>query len=269
MGPFDSRPARLAAEGGPSLEVSTQLDRHLAGWDLGLFPDAAEASGAFRSSIPRRGGRGVRGEAVDPFRSAEEAGHRAKVRLRRYCVANRLNRLGTLTYAGEGCHDPRAFRRDVAEFFRRLRRLVGEPFAYAWVPEWHPGGHGLHAHFAVGRFISRQRHIEPAWGRGFVHIKLLSDLPSGGGTVAEARAAAGYLAKYVAKGFGEDRILGLHRFDVAEGFQPAVERIAAPTRAEVEALASERMGGPPSFVWRSQNATEWFGPPAVSMWWGR
>src|SRR5450756_1595543 len=53
--------------------------------------------------------------------------------------ANRLNRLGTLTYAGAGCHDPRQARADAGEFFRELReQLDGESLPYLWVPEWHP-----------------------------------------------------------------------------------------------------------------------------------
>ena len=64
-------------------------------------------------------------------------------------------------------------------------------FPYVWVPQWHPGGHGLHAHFAVGRFVPRGL-IERAWGHGFVHIKLLDGLPVGSGALAEARLAARY-----------------------------------------------------------------------------
>jgi len=71
-----------------------------------------------------------------------------------------------------------------------------------WVPEWHKSGHGLHVHFAVGRFIGRGK-IEQAWGRGFVHIKLLGDLPAGSGSLQEARLAARYLSKYVTKTFDE------------------------------------------------------------------
>lgn len=41
---------------------------------------------------------------------------------------------------------------------------------YLWVSEWHPGGHGLHVHFAFGRFV---RLGSMRFGRGFVHIKLL------------------------------------------------------------------------------------------------
>ncbi len=63
--------------------------------------------------------------------------------------------------------------RDVAEFFKGLRpALDGGPFPYVWVPEWHPGGHGLHVHFAVGRYVP-QTVIRDTWGRGHVHIKLL------------------------------------------------------------------------------------------------
>jgi hypothetical protein len=53
--------------------------------------------------------------------------------VRRYGAANRLNRLGTLTYRGEGCHDPRALRGDLAGFFRELRAgLGGGPLPYLW-----------------------------------------------------------------------------------------------------------------------------------------
>lgn len=64
--------------------------------------------------------------------------------------------------------------------------------------EWHKSGHGLHAHFAVGRYIGRRK-IEQAWGRGFVHIKLLGDLPVESTSLHEARLAARYLSKYVSK----------------------------------------------------------------------
>ena len=115
--------------------------------------------------------------------------------IRRYCAANRLNRLGTLTYAGEGCHDPQLLRSQVGEFFRGLRReLGGRALPYLWVPEWHPGGHGLHVHFAVGRYV-KQALIRDVWGRGHVHVKLLGDLPVGSGTLEEARLAARYLAQ--------------------------------------------------------------------------
>lgn len=239
------------------------------GWALSVYVDAREAGGCFRSSRAASGGGrvGVPGEAADPVRSAAEAARRARSKCRRYCAANRLNRLGTLTYRGAGCHDPMALRADVAVFWRDLRRLVGDgPYPYLWTPEWHPGGHGLHVHFAVGRFIKRAL-IEEAWGHGFVHIKLLGDLPVGSGVVAEARRAAGYLAKYVGKGFDAQRLAGLHRYEVAEGFQPTVTPVWGASRAEVIRAASVLMRAQPERVWSSDSALEWQGPPAVWVQW--
>lgn len=234
------------------------------GWRLGVCVAAGEAGGSFSTGVQRERRRadGV----ADRVRSAAEAERRARSKTRRYCAANRLNRLGTLTYAGAGCHDPLELRADVGEFFRSLRSLLGgDPFPYLWVPEWHRSGHGLHVHFAVGRFVARGL-IEEAWGRGFVHIKLLGDLPVGSGSLAESRLAAGYLSKYLGKQFDGDRPPGLHRYEVAEGFQPEVVPVFGRTEGEVLGRASELMGGlAPETVWRSGEA--WEGPPAVWAQW--
>lgn len=168
-----------------------------------------------------------------------------------------------MTYA-ESCRDPRRLRTDVAGFFRGLRReLGGGALAYAWASEWHPGGHGLHVHFAVGRFVG-QGLIRDVWGRGIVHIKLIGDLPQGSGPLEEARVAAGYLAKYVSKSLDDERrVAGLHRYEVAQGFQPERVPLEAGTEAEVLAAACERMGGRPARVWRSSIRVGWSRPPAV------
>src|SRR3954453_17495646 len=187
-------------------------------WAPSLYPDAGEGGGCLsvgRGPLPT-------GRPPNTERAAEEAGRRARGKIRRYAAANRLNRLGTLTYRGEGCHDPAPLRSDLGEFFPTLRtgRAAG-PLPYLWVPQWRPGGHGLHAHFAVGRFVPRKL-IERAWGHGFVHIKLLDGLPVGSGALGEARLAARYLARYVGRDVEEARRLaGLHRYEVAQGFQPA------------------------------------------------
>jgi hypothetical protein len=139
-------------------------------------------------------------------RAREEAARRAGAKVRRYCAEHRLNRLGTPIYAAEGCHDPQELRRDVAQFFRSLRtRLGGESLPHVWVPEWHKSGHGLHVHCAVGRFAPRSL-IERAWGRGFVHIEPLSQLPAGSTPRDEARQAARYLSKCVRKSFDACRV---------------------------------------------------------------
>src|SRR3954469_25227225 len=132
--------------------------------------------------------------------------------------------------------------------------------------EWHKSDHGLHVHFAVGRFIAR-RLIERAWPHGFVHIKLLGDLPAGSTPRDEARVAARYLSKYVRKGFDARRIPGLHRYEVAQGFQAETVRLHGRTFEDVMAQAAEAMGGDPAEVWTSDESIGWQGPPAVwAMW---
>jgi hypothetical protein len=233
-------------------------------WALSLYPEAGEGGGCLstrRSAVPT-------GNRPNAERAAEEAGRRARAKIRRYAAANRLNRLGTLTYAGAGCHEPLLLREHLASFFRDLRDgLEVGRFPYVWVPQWHPGGHGLHAHFAVGRFVPR-RLIERAWGHGFVHIKLLDGLPVGSGALAEARAAARYLARYVGRDLDDARRLtGLHRYEVAQGFQPAKIECYGASAEDVIARASRYMGAAPERVWLSSSVEGWRGPPACWAQW--
>jgi hypothetical protein len=246
-----------------SLEYGTKLVGVPRGsWGINLFPDAGEAIASFHSA-DRESGSGIGG---DPEESSRVAARRARTRVRRYCAANRLNRLATLTYRGEGCHDPRGLRRDVGSFFRRLRDGIGgTAFPYLWTGEWHKTGHGLHAHFAVGRFVPRTT-IENAWPHGFVHIKLLGDLPYAASSLDQARRAARYLSKYVGKSFAEQGH-GLHRYEVAQGFAPQREGIRGRTSEEVVAWAEERMGRAPDFVKPSSEWHDYQGPPAVFLSW--
>ena len=256
-----------AAPGGvsrSSLEQRAKLVSPMGYWEVRLYPRAGEVTGVFRSarepdpaSVPILPDR--------PAPMGHDGGRRAQGRMRRYAATNRLNRLGTLTYGGEGQHDPRAVRQDVGRFFRRLRGEVGGALPYLWVPEWHKSGHGLHVHFAVGRYI-RRGWIEDAWGHGFVHIKLLGDLPAGASSLAEARRAARYLAKYVGKDLGGS-LGGLHRYEVAQGFQPVPVVLYAPTMAEAVAKAADQMGAAPARVWQSSDDPDWGRPPAVWAQW--
>jgi len=233
-------------------------------WALSLYPDAGEGGGCL--SVAR--GPLSAGGPPNVERAAEEAGRRARAKIRRYAAANRLNRLGTLTYRGEGCHDPVQLRGDLAGFFRELRSGLSEGrFPYVWVPQWHPGGHGLHAHFAVGRFVPRKL-IERAWGNGFVHIKLLDGLPVGSGTLGEARLAARYLARYVGRELADERRLtGLHRYEVAQGFQPAKIECYGISAGDVIERASGYMGSAPERIWLSTSVEGWRGPPACWAQW--
>jgi hypothetical protein len=237
-------------------------------WSLSLYPDAGEAGGCFIPTRHASTGGFYATPAVDPLRAREEAARRARGKVRRYCAANRLTRLGTLTYAGVGCHDERLVRAHVAEFFRALRTdLGGKPFPYLWVPEWHKTDHGLHLHFGVGQYIKRSR-IEQAWGRGFVHIKLLSDLPVGSGALGEARRTAGYLGKYVGKDFARPEGTRLHRYEIAQGFQPKVIGLRDRTAHAVLYQAMALMGREPARHWSSDQVEDWKGSPAVWVAWG-
>ena len=152
-------------------------------------------------------------------------------------------------------------------FFKALRPALGGALPYVWVPEWHPGGHGLHVHFIVGRYV-RQSLIREAWGRGIVHIKLIGDLPVGSGTLAEARKTAGYLCKYVGKGLDDERRRsGLHRYEVAQGFQPERIYVYGETDDDGIARASEYMARAPETIWRSSSVEGWRGPPACWVAW--
>ena len=233
-------------------------------WALSLYPEAGEGGGCLsvsRMTLPTGGPPNVE-------RAAEEAARRARAKIRRYAAANRLNRFGTLTYRGEGCHDPIALRAHLSGFFRQLRdALDAGAFPYLWVPQWHPGGHGLHAHFAVGRFVPR-RLIDRSWGHGFVHIKLLGGLPVGSGELAEARLAARYLARYVGRNVeSERRLAGLHRYEVAQGFQPAKVECYGGSAEDVIGRASGYMGSAPERVWLSSSVEGWRGPPACWAQW--
>ena len=253
-----------------SLDSPTKLDRARvpneveSHWVLNLYPDAAEAGGCLVS--PNRNGSAGDPAEYDGDRSATEATRRARTTIRRYCVANRLNRLGTLTYAPPGCTDPVRFRTDIGSFFRRLRREAGEGFPYVWVPEWHPKGHGLHAHFVVGRFI-HWRAIRRAWGQGIVDIRMLNNLPVGSGTLGEARLAAWYLAKYVGKDLGTGEAGGLHRYDVGQGFRPKVRRLRGVSVEDVLAQAAAIMSGPPVSVWDSAEDPTWTWRHAIAGRW--
>src|SRR4051812_49170375 len=90
--------------------------------------------------------------AADGERAQAEATRRVQAQVHRYCAANRLNGFGTFTYAGGG-HGPRGLGNELADFFRQMRRELGEKVPYLWVPEWHPGGHELDDYLAVGRYL--------------------------------------------------------------------------------------------------------------------
>src|SRR5437773_7575948 len=115
--PADSREgARTSLELGTKL--GTPTEPWGAWWNLGLYPDAAEGVAIFQATKDESRRKRWPDRVGDPVGIAAR---RARTKVRRYCAANRLNRLGTLTYRGEGLHDQLALRADVGVFFRRFR----------------------------------------------------------------------------------------------------------------------------------------------------
>ena len=235
-------------------------------WVLTVYPDAGEAGGSW--VWVGRGMPPCESLVPDPERAKTEADRRARGKLRRYVAANRLNRLVTLTYA-EANHDPHLLRTHMSKFVRKLRRETDvETFPYLWVPEWHKSGHGLHAHVAVGSFIPK-RLIEESWGHGFVDVRLIRSRHVRG-ALNQSRAAAGYLAKYVGKDLARKRESGLHRYEVAQGFQPRSYQTVGTTWFEVFADAHRTMkelGLQLAHSWHSRNEENWQGPPATWIQW--
>ena len=229
-----------------------------AEWSFRLVPEAFEGGGAWIT--PRRADRVqvAAGMAVDQSRSLQEAGRRARTAMRRYAVANRCDRMVTLTYAS-ACDDRDQFVHDVHRFWVDLRSVMGgSARPYVWVPEWHKT-HGLHAHAAVSEYVPFST-VRDVWGRGRVRIERMAGAPVGQSrsVVAErARICARYLAKYIGKAFDDERrVLGRHRYEVGQGFQPASEVLTAATRDDVLRQACERMNAPAERLWFSPEDAE-------------
>jgi len=76
-----------------------------------------------------------------------------------------------------------------------------------------------------------------------------------------------YLGKYVAKTFATEDLRGLHRYEVAQGFQPPSLRLEGRSDVEILERASEHMGAEPTKRWYSNERKEWRGPPALWFQW--
>jgi hypothetical protein len=249
-----------------SLDYSPKLARGY--WRLRLYPDAGEAVATFQSaagasSFGSAGGSGALAAAAEPDGSpvADDneppdgsAERRARRRVRLYCASNRLTYLWTLTYSGDGQRNPRAVRDDVHKFFQGLRLVIGRPYPYLWVTEWHPGGHGLHVHFALGEYVPHQLVVR-TWGRGeIVWVRGPRKELDDEGARKAGRRIAGYVAKYLTKDPSAPR--GWHRYEVAQNFQPSVRELTAETAEEAVRLADAALGDGATW-WDSADDASW------------
>lgn len=153
---------------------------------------------------------------------------RARTKSRRYCKANRIDRLITLTFdPGRGVDrcDPDAVALAVRSLFIALRQAYGESFPYLWVRELHKDGRRYHVHIGLARpiamrckaagcrgagrpsLLSTARIPGPcltcAWTHGIVDARRLTPRGRVRTRMEATRLTAGYLSKYVGKAFEE------------------------------------------------------------------
>ncbi len=77
-----------------------------------------------------------------------------------------------------------------------------------------------------------------------------------------------YLARYVGRETDDERRLpGLHRHEVAQGFQPERVECYGASEQDVIERASRLMGQAPERIWRSTAVEGWHGPPACWAQW--
>jgi hypothetical protein len=269
--------ASTAEVGPPRLDRGTLLVPGSGeGWSAVLYPGAGEAV-MWRETSPAPASPA---EAADPARdpragapdgglaagadsgvaNRHRAGRRAKGRVRRYATANRCTRLWTFTYR-EAEHDRSAVKRDWALFARSLKERWPE-LAWVRVLEVHPGGHGLHVHAGLSRFVPKPE-LARLWGRGFVDARKLRTKRGGG---EDARQAARYLAKYATKEAAAAP--GEHAYEVAQGHQPVAVRVRAWESHQLWRELVGAMGGEvPSYEWDSQGEADWRGPPVRFVSW--
>jgi hypothetical protein len=148
-------------------------------------------------------------------------------------------------------------------FVKRLRkRFRNKAFAYVWVAELHPGGHGWHVHMCIGRYVLKAT-LADVWGHGFVDA---IEIKAKGDEKRKYRVAASYVSKYVSKAM--DTVPNRQRFKVAHGFPPReiIESVQAVGALAVTHVSHRYFGGrSPKRVWCSSEVEgdEWRGPPIM------
>lgn len=269
----------------PSLDSATLLTSGV--WMARTYPECGEGTAMRASMYPKEKAccrraldesracdhKPKKGE-VDEARSRASAGRRASVKMRRYCTRNRLSRLVTLTYAGEGVHDARSVAEHMKRFLARLKEALGmkpgESLPFMWVRELHPGGHGFHVHMAIGRYVHHET-LKRVWGHGIVDVRKIRMTGAGAGGKEAARRAASYLAKYVAKTWTSEPSLpkGSRRYSVAQGFQPSCQAMPWASLHEALGWAASWNGGElPRVTFSSDDyGPSWEGPPLRVWFW--
>jgi hypothetical protein len=213
-------------------------------------------------------------EALRRAQSWKIANGRAAARSRRYFVQNQLRYMWVLTFAREH-HVRGEVMGLVSEFARDLRSRLGvTKMPYWYSPELHPGGHGWHVNFFINVRVSHDL-FASEWGEGYVWVTDFADSlrgPKGEPlglcrTPREGlRRAAQYGCKYSQKDWSPEHVGHRnHRYEVAQGFTPQVEKVWTNGPREAERIISQVV--PESdrvslSSWDSQDDENWNGPRA-------
>ena len=293
-------PAAGVAAGGPFPWIKDTTGNQ--GWTslnsivVNLYPSCGEAVAAYcpvTAPSEMDSGTSKWSELSPEYRDAsnsERATTRSRGRMRRYMVHNRLVKMWVLTFVGEGLHGEDGYRtaqREMRAFIKRLRRdfFRGREFPYLWSIEPHPDGHGWHVNLMLQNVFINKHAMQRCWQSSTSRTNgnvwytdftkdredwLGRPIGSGGGGRAPARLrtaaklAATYASKYIGKDLGDDLGVpaGAHRYEVAQGFQPApVQKRFLTFREALDFICSH-----PSFGWCewfscSSEWDGWDGPP--------
>ena len=188
-------------------------------------------------------------------------------------MANRLNRLWSLTYAEEATDWDEVWS-DVEAFRRRLWDHLGKRIPMLVVIEEGTENGRLHVHLALPLFID-YRVMRTLWDHGFVYVRKVEAKKNERTTptaAQEARIIASYLAGYlIANGKKEHaqdgRSFHGKRYSTSRGFTPGCERVRVETFAQAHAVVREAMGSSPSYQWSSSDLEDWDGPPVWVAFW--
>ena len=198
------------------------------------------------------------GHGVDPERARIESLRRTRASVRRYCSANRLDRMGTLTFEVEPDLDGGW---EAVEGFRRaLAAELGELVPLVVVPEYGTLNGRLHFHVAFGRYLPVVM-LRRCWPHGFVDVRRIKARGRGRrlGGRALCRLVASYIAGYVTKG---DRTpFSRKRYSTTRGCAPVSRSVMRSDLAAAFATVRARAGGAALTVWSSSSVEEWAGPP--------
>lgn len=177
-----------------------------------------------------------RGEG-DRQLSAERAARRAKSKVRQLVKGLGCNSLGTLTYQANQT-DRDLCLKHWKEFIRRVRKVLPS-FAYVAIPEKQKRG-AYHIHIAMRKlppkiwmparegqaegWVKSWDVMRAIWRRVIGGGGTFNENRSGRGVMARMMKIAGYIGKYVAKGFADDAELNKKRYFASDLPQPSIRR---------------------------------------------